>query len=182
MAEQKVESARIANNAVTTMKISPGAITGNLLSTNVVGSNNLLPNLAFSMIRVFETANVYTTPISGNVNIDVLNNTVYFFSSNTTGNVSFNIRGNSTVSLANALNTGSSVSLAILLKQGTDNYKANVFIDDTLITPYWLGNNFPTYSVVANESIDVYMFNILETGSGTYTVLAANSKFNAASS
>jgi hypothetical protein len=169
----------IPARAVTTNHIVVGAITGNLLAPTIVGSNNLLPNLTFSMTGVFETANVYTTAVGGNTNIDILNNTVYFFTSNTTGNVTFNIRGNSTVSLANALSVGSSVSLAILLKQGTTSYKANVFIDGALITPYWLSNTSPVYAVGTQESIDNYNFSILKTAINTYTVLASNSKFNA---
>jgi hypothetical protein len=159
--------------------ISTGTIRGNNIVASQITSNLLASNLTFSITSLFETANIFTTAIGGTTNIDVLNNTVYFFSSNTTGNVTFNIRGNSSTTLASALNTGSSVSLAILLKQGTITYKANLNIDGTLITPYWIGNTSPIYTIGTQESIDTYSFNIIKTGSSSYTVLAANSKFSA---
>ena len=197
-----VTTNHITTGAITNNLIAVSAITGNLITSNTIRGNNIVAsqitgnhivasaitsnllssNLSFSITSLFEAANVYTTAIGGNTNIDILNNTVYFFSSNTTANVTFNIRGNSSTTLANALSTGSSVSLAILLKQGLNSYKANVNIDGTLITPYWLGNTFPIYTVGTQESIDTYSFNIIKTGSSSYTVLAANSKFNAAQS
>jgi len=194
-----IQSSALADRAVTTSKIVAGAITGNLIPIGVIRGNNIVaaqitsnhivagavtsnllsPNLAFSITTLFETANVFPTAIGGTTNIDILNNTVYFFSSNTTANVTFNVRGNSSTSLDSTLNTGSSISLAILLKQGLNNYKANLNIDGTLISPYWIGNTYPVYSVGFQESIDTYTFNIIKTGSSSYTVLAANSKFSA---
>jgi hypothetical protein len=184
-----IQSSALADRAVTTSKIVAGAITGNLIPIGAIRGNNIVaaqitsnllsPNLAFSITTLFETANVFSTAIGGTTNIDILNNTVYFFSSNTTANVTFNVRGNSSTSLDSTLNTGSSISLAILLKQGLNNYKANLNIDGTLISPYWIGNTYPVYSVGFQESIDTYTFNIIKTGSSSYTVLAANSKFSA---
>jgi hypothetical protein len=42
MAEQKVESGRIATGAVTGDKIGVGAITGNLIANNAVAGNNIV--------------------------------------------------------------------------------------------------------------------------------------------
>ena len=42
MAEQKVESGRIATGAVTNQKIAVGAITGNLIANNAVSGNNIV--------------------------------------------------------------------------------------------------------------------------------------------
>ncbi len=67
---QKIGTERIANTAVTNAKLAS--------------------NLHISLTQVLETANVYSTAVGGNVNIDLENNTVYFFSSNTTANVTFN--------------------------------------------------------------------------------------------
>lgn len=207
MAEQKVESGRIADGAILGNKIASnavrgnnivaGTITGNLLAsqtitgddlaTNIIrannivaasiGSNTLTPNLSLSLIRVFETANVYATPVSGNVNIDVLNNTVYFFSSNTTGNVTLNFRANTQNTLDSQLGLGQSVTAAILLKQGSIKYRANVYVDNVLQTVWWLGNSAPGYATSQQESIDTYAFNILKTTANTYTILGSNSNF-----
>ena len=42
MAEQKVESGRIATGAVTGDKIAVGAVTGNLIANNAVSGNNIV--------------------------------------------------------------------------------------------------------------------------------------------
>ncbi len=189
---QRIGSNRIANTSITTNKIADGAIlgndigvgqiTGNLIATNQITSNLIAPNVNLSIIRVLETANIYTTGIGGNVNIDVSNNTVYYFTSNTTANVTFNFRANNSSggNLDSLLSIGQSVSSAILLKQGATRYRANVYIDSALQVPFWLGNSAPGYATTQQESIDTYSFNIIKTAANVYTVLASNSNFQTA--
>ena len=189
---QRIGSNRIANTSITTNKIVDGAIlgndigvgqiTGNLIATNQITSNLIAPNVNLSIIRVLETANIYTTGVGGNVNIDVSNNTVYYFTSNTTANVTFNFRANGVNggNLNSLLSIGQSVSSAILLRQGATKYRANVYIDSALQVPYWLGNSAPGYAATQQESIDTYSFNIIKTAANTYTVLASNSNFQTA--
>lgn len=152
---------------------------GRLANANVT-SSKLASNLSISIVNALETANIFTTAVGGNVNIDVLNNTVYFFSSNTTANVTFNIRGNSSTTLENTLSIGRSISLAILLKQGANTFKANIHIDGTLVSPLWAGNSSPAYIEGANESTDLYSFSVIKTGASSYTVLGSNTKFGSA--
>jgi hypothetical protein len=149
---QRIGSNRIANTSITTSKIVDGAIV----------SNDIASNINLSIIRVQETANVYATAIGGNVNIDIGNNTVYYFTSNTTANVTFNFRANNSNggNLDSLLSIGQSVSSAILLKQGAIKYRANVYIDSALQTPLWLGNSAPGYATSQQESVDTYSFNI----------------------
>ena len=189
---QRIGSNRIANTSITTNKIVDGAIlgndigvgqiTGNLIATNQITSNLIAPNVNLSIIRVLETANIYTTGVGGNVNIDVSNNTVYYFTSNTTANVTFNFRANGVNggNLDSLLSIGQSVSSAILLRQGATKYRANVYIDSALQVPFWLGNSAPGYATTQQESIDTYSFNIIKTAANTYTVLASNSNFQTA--
>jgi len=189
---QRIGSNRIANTSITTNKIADGAIlgndigvgqiTGNLIATNQITSNLIAPNVNLSIIRVLETANIYTTGVGGNVNIDVSNNTVYYFTSNTTANVTFNFRANGVNggNLNSLLSIGQSVSSAILLKQGATRYRANVYIDSALQVPFWLGNSAPGYATTQQESIDTYSFNIIKTAANVYTVLASNSNFQTA--
>jgi hypothetical protein len=51
MAEQKVESGRIATGAVTGDKIAVGAITGNLIANNAISGNNIA-----SLPEIFDDA------------------------------------------------------------------------------------------------------------------------------
>ena len=54
-------------------------------------------------------------------------------------------------------------------------YQTGFQIDGTSVTPKWQNASTPA-SGNAN-SIDVYTFNIIKTGSATYTVLAAQTRF-----
>jgi hypothetical protein len=51
MAEQKVESGRIATGAVTGDKIAVGAVTGNLIANNAISGNNIA-----SLPEIFDDA------------------------------------------------------------------------------------------------------------------------------
>ena len=190
MSEQKVESGRIADGAIIGNKIADGAVIGNKIASNAIRANNIVAgqiagntlasNLHISLAQVLETANVYSTAVGGNVNIDLENNTVYFFSSNTTANVTFNLRANTQNTLDSQLLIGQSIATAILLKQGSTRYRANVYIDGTLQSPFYLGNSAPSFATTQQESIDLYSFNVIKTASNTYTVLASNSSFQRA--
>ena len=160
--------------------IVAGSITANSIAPATISSNLLTPNISLSLIRVFETASVITSPAGGNVNIDIVNNTVYFFSSNTTANVTFNFRANTQNTLDSQLGIGQTITSAILLKQGATRYRANVYVDGALQNPWWAGNSAPGFATTQQESIDIYSFNILKTAANVYTVLAANSNFQRA--
>jgi len=151
-----------------------------LIEPQNVTSNALASNLQISLTQVFETGNVYTTAIGGNVNIDLENNTLYFFSSNTTANVTFNFRANTQNTLDSQLGVGQTVTSGILLKQGSTRYRANVYVDGALQTPWWLANSAPSFATGQQESIDVYSFSILKTAANVYTILASNANFQLA--
>ena len=147
-----------------------------------ITSDRLSSNLAINIIRVLETANIYSTAVGGNVNIDISNNTSYFFSSNTTANVTFNLRANGNAGgiYDSLVNIGQTSTVAIALKQGSTRYKANLYIDGILQTLYWLGNSAPDYATTQPQTIDVYSFVVFKTAANTYSVLAANSNFGLA--
>jgi hypothetical protein len=142
-----------------------------------VSSTKISPNLQISLVRVLETANVFSTPIGGNVNIDVSNNTVYYFSANTTANVTFNLRANATHSLASTVRIGDTISLAIAVNHGTQRHTANVSIDGLLQTMYFSANTRPTSVAIANQEINLFSYSVIRTGLGSYTVLAGNTSF-----
>ena len=170
----------IGSSAIGSNHISDLAVTGNEIGLNAVSANNLASNLRISLTQVFETANIFTTAVGGNVNIDLQNNTLYFFSSNTTANVTFNFRANTQNTLDSQLAIGRTVTSAILLKQGATRYRANVYVDGVLQSPWWLGNSAPSFATSQQESIDTYSFSILKTAANVYTILASNSNFQLA--
>jgi hypothetical protein len=170
----------IGTSAISSNHISDLAVTGNEIGLSAISANNLASNLHISLTQVLETGNVYSVAVGGNVNIDLENNTLYFFSSNTTANVTFNFRANTQNTLDSQLPIGSTITSAILLKQGATRYRANVYVDGTLQSPWWLGNTAPNFATTQQESIDVYSFSILKTAANAYTVLASNANFQKA--
>ena len=178
---QRIGSNRIANTAVSGLKLADNSVRANNIVAGQIASNTLSSNLKISLTQVFETGNVYSTAVGGNVNIDLQNNTLYFFSSNTTANVTFNFRANTQNTLDSQLSIGQTVTSAILLKQGATRYRANVYVDGVLQSPWWLGNSAPSYATTQQESIDIYSFSVLKTAANVYTVIASNANFQKAS-
>lgn len=220
LAAEAVTKSKIAPNAITGDKLANEAIiSGNNLGVKSVSGNNLglgsisannfagggitsnvlSQNLSISIIRVLETANVFTTAPSGNLQIDISNNTLYYFSSNTTGNVTFNLRGNSVNTFDSTVNVGETVSLAIGLRHGIaggatgGRHTANVYIDGGLISTnktnpdsanvlFYAGNNVPQYvsgGVIAGQNgqgieFNLYALTVFKRAPNTYTVLQAN--------
>ena len=210
MPTQRVGSNRLANTAVTGLKLADNsvrgnnivagqitgnligvsainsnhiadlAITGNELGLNSISSNNFSANIQFNSSRIIETVNVSTIAASGNVNIDISNATVHYFTANTTSNVTFNLRANTTTRLDSILANGQSLSVAVGITQGSTQYIANIYIDDVLQTANvkWMGNTRPSYNAsIGNAFTDLYNITTIKTGSNAFVVLAGTTSF-----
>ena len=123
-----------------------------------------------------EVATVSATAATGTINIDVITQSVLYYTTNASANWTVNFRGNSTTSLNTMMATGQSLTVAFLVTQGTTAYYNNVVqIDGTTVTPKWQGGTAPS---AGNASgIDVYQYTIIKTASATYTVLASLTQY-----
>jgi hypothetical protein len=173
----RIISDGLTDQNVTGPKLGIGAISANNFAGGGVTSNVLASNLQISLVRVLETANVFSTAIGGNVDIDVSNNTVYYFSANTTANVTFILRGNSTQSLNSTVGIGQTISLALAVNHGTQRHTANVFIDGEAQTIYYIANTRPTSVAITNQEINLFSYSVIRTGISSYAVLAGNTLF-----
>jgi hypothetical protein len=125
---------------------------------------------------VIEQTNIIAAAPGATENIDLMANAVSYFTSNTTANVTVNLRGNSTTTLDSLMSVGQSTSIALLLTNGSTGYMPNIFqIDGSTVATKWLDNTMP-YAGSAN-SLDIWNFNVIKTASATFTVLASQSKF-----
>ena len=123
-----------------------------------------------------EKVNTSATAATGTLNFDVLDGAVQNFTSNASANYTLNIRGNSSVTLNDYLETGESVTIAHIVPQGGTAYYNNVVqIDGSTVTPLWQGGSAPTGGN-ANSS-DTYTYTAIKTAANTYTVLAAQTQF-----
>lgn len=130
----------------------------------------------FSIPNAGETATASATAATGTIAYDVLTQSVLYYTSNATGNWTVNFRGNSTTTMNSFMSTGQSVAVVFAVTQGgTAYYNSAVTIDGTSVTPIWQGGTAPTAGNAS--SVDTYTYNIVKTGSATYTVFAALTQF-----
>jgi hypothetical protein len=125
---------------------------------------------------VAEKVTTAATAATGTVNYDVLTQAVLNFTTNAAANWTLNIRGDGSNTLDNIMDTGESITIAHIVKQGsTPYYNSAVQIDGSSVTPEYQGGSAPTSGNAS--SLDVYSYTIIKTGSATFTVLASQSQF-----
>ncbi len=134
-----VTNVGIANGTIVSVDLADQSVTSPKLGDQSVISSKLASNLNISLTRVLEEANINSIAVGGNVNIDVVNSTVYFFDANTTANVTFNLRGDTSQTFDSVTTIGETTSVAIAVKHGDIRHEANLSIDDVVQTIYYAG-------------------------------------------
>jgi hypothetical protein len=129
------------------------------------------------MPAIYETATATATAATGTVNVDVLTNTVLYYTTAATGNFTLNVRGASATTLNSILQTGQSVSVSFLATNSasTTYYATAIQVDGATITPKWQGG--AAAGPTAINGVDVYNIIILKTASATYTVFASQTRY-----
>jgi len=113
---------------------------------------------------------------SGTINFDVLSNTAFYLTDDASGNWTLNVRGNGATTLATFLDVDNSVTIAFAAAQGgTAYYPTGFQIDGVSRTVLWQGGSAPTSG--NTNSVDVYVYTILRTGTSAYTVLGSQTQF-----
>jgi len=197
---------QIGLGAVSGNQISAYAISGNQIGTGAISANNfagggitsnvLASNLSITVSRVSETININTAVIGSNsasgtnINLDIVNTTVYYFSSNTSGNVTFNLRGNNNNTFDSSVQVGNTVSVIVSLRHNTAAYRSgvNVMIDGGLIsttraTPdsgnliFYSGNTLPAHSPISALESNMIGLNIIKKAANSYIVYMSNTLF-----
>jgi len=113
---------------------------------------------------------------TSNINIDTNTQAVRLDTANASANFTVNLRGDGSNSLDASMDTGESITVAYVSKQGaTAYYNTTVQVDGTTVTPVWQGGAAPTGGNTTSN--DVYTFTAIKTASSTFTVLAAQTQF-----
>jgi len=163
---------------------SGGALTATSIQSTPIGSSTassgafttLSASGTTSIYEVLEKASIAATSLTGTVNYDALAGAVLYCTSNASGNWTLNVRGDGSTTLNNVMATGDSLSLAVLVTQGSTAYYQSGFqIDGSSVTPKWAGGTAPTAGNAS--SVDAYTLTIFKTGSATFTVFASQTKF-----
>lgn len=123
-----------------------------------------------------ENATLVGTGFAGYTFDVTTNGAVQYITANATANGTVNFRSTSGVSLNTLMATNQSITVVLATTNGATPYYPTAYqIDGSAVTPKWSGGTAPTGGNAS--SIDVYTFTIIKTGSATFTVLAAQTKF-----
>jgi hypothetical protein len=150
-------------------------------SQNVSFANQLVLGVSGTTMQVrlsaaAETVTIAATAATGTVNFDVSTQSILYYTSNASANWTLNIRGSSSVALNSIMSTGQSVTITHLVTQGgTAYYNSAVTVDGTSVTPKWSGGSAP--SAGNANSVDVYSYTLIKTGSGSFTVFASQTRY-----
>lgn len=128
------------------------------------------------LIAPEERWNVAASAATGTVNLDVNTAGIWYYTASATGNWTLNVRASSGASLDSILATGDSITVVFFATQGSPAYYQTAFqIDGNSVTPKWQNGVAP--SAGNANSIDIYSYTIIKTGSATFTAFGSQTKF-----
>jgi hypothetical protein len=113
------------------------------------------------------------TTTSGSVNFDYLNNgAILYASGNLSGNISLNVRGNSTTTFLSTINNFQTVNLVVVTQVGAAPYYINNFaIDGVTKTVKWASNVAPSITTIYTYSSTCFTYTITRTTLDNYVIL-----------
>ena len=144
-----------------------------------VTNNGVLQLGSYAAIKsLIESATITGAAPASTTNFDWTTQAVQYYTSNATTNFTLNIRGNGSTSLNTVMQTGQSISIALMVTNGSSAYYPNAFqIDGTTLNVTTKFLNGTTISSGNVNSIDIYNITVIKTASATYTVLVTQTKF-----
>ena len=159
-----VNAANIATNAVETIKIADDAVT----------SDKIAPLKHLQEDMLITAAGAQT--LNGNVTVNILENSIRYFTSATTSNICINIRGDDSTTLNSVMNVGNTITSAVLITNGgTPQYVQNTQVDNVLVVPKVSGGE--QLSEGNADSIDIYTITVVKTADATFTMFLSQTQF-----
>ena len=163
-------------NPTATLTINGSSSINNLYVTGITTLGVTTSTSYINFTDVHEKTQVVAGTANGTSNLDVVNGTIYLFTSNSTGTWTHNIRGDGSTTLNSLLEIGQAITVTVISKQNnTSHYSANITIDGAAQTEYWY--NATPVSGQSTTGYDTYTWNIIKTANATFTVLANQSMF-----
>ncbi len=103
---------------------------------------------------------------------------VTYYTANAAANFTVNLRGNGSLTMNNALQTGEAITSVFLNTNGTTAYyPTTIQVDGGTagVSTKWQGGAAPTAGNAS--SIDSYSFTVIKTAGSAFTVLASQTQF-----
>jgi hypothetical protein len=168
---------------------------GNLYVTNLFSSSGLVGNIntasqssaltwtakqtftnTIKIQQALEKITISAIAATGTIAFDTLSTGILYYTTNASGNWTLNCRGDVSNSLDSIMAVGESITFTFMVSQGATAYYNNaVQIDGVGVTPKWSGGTAPTSGDI--NSINIYSYTIIKTGTATFTVLASKAKY-----
>ena len=128
------------------------------------------------LISPEERTTVSATAAGSTIQFDIKTQGVLYYTSNSTGNWTITVRGDSGTTLNSIMTTGDALTVVFLATNGaTPYYGSALTIDGNAVTPKF--QNGVAFSAGNASAIDIYTYTIIKTASATFTVLAGQTKF-----
>lgn len=163
-------------NEVTGNVAIPGnvSIVGGISSTGNISANSYTGAL-YSLPYGFENVTLVSL-LSGTYDFNILSNAIQYSTTNATGNLILNFKGNSTVSLNSLMTTGHSVTATYVMPTSGNPYTiSSITIDGSSQSVKWVNGVAPV--PVANVT-SAFTFTIVKTASTpTYSVLGSATRY-----
>ena len=162
---------------------STGATTGEGIAHTLsigqaVGTTSEVTFAGLKTTSVIEPLTISATAATGTVPVDAANGTTYY-TTNASANWVVNLRWNSGTTLDSKLATGEMTTASFMARQGsTAYYPTSIQVNGTTsgVTTRWQGSTGAPTSGNVN-STDMYTFTVVKTGSATFDVFAAQTRF-----
>ena len=171
-------SGATAGTSSITLPVATDTLVG-LATTDTLTNKTLTsPNENYSRLTSpKEVITVSATSATGTINIDVLTQSILYYTTAASGSFTINVRGNSGTTLNSLMSIGDSITVVFLsTNTGTAYYPSSVSIDGTTQTTKWQGGISP---VSGNTfSTDSYTITIVKTASTpTYVAFGSQTKY-----
>ena len=143
------------------------------IGNSVTGITTFSGGVSFkSSLR--EAVKITAGKLSDNLNIDLANGMVHYFTTQETAKAVPNIRVDGSTSLNNVLEIGQQVAVTIVTTAAAAGFSSHFTVDGSAVTESWIGGSAPTAG--GSSGVDLYSLNIIKTANATFTVIANHSK------
>ena len=118
--------------------------------------------------------------IQGTMSIDLKNNALQYYDTDSVGNWTFNARGDGSTTFNNTVQDNESLTFTCIIDHGgTAHYMSGFQIDasDVYSSIHWSGGTAPAQSDAKANGTSVYTFTIIKRSSGNYKILGNFSAF-----
>ena len=112
-----------------------------------------------------EKVNITAGKLSANLNIDLANGMVHYFTTQEDATALPNIRIDASNTLQDAMGTGDVCTVTLITTAAAAGYAANLTIDGNAVTEEWVGGEAPSEG--GADGLDIYTYTIICIGTGT---------------